>query len=219
MKRDKIIELSAEASAEMAPDKALINVSFSNVGNKSIQTKMLKVFKEFTQELVDNGFDETAIETVSYSFKEIGENFFSREYSLNHCVGLTLTDVGNIGRIVNLISNYDGAVLSDIIFQLSKENSDKLTLEAYDKASKQLNKLAKKVVKNTGGVLGKPLLISERGVKFNGQYGKKKMSLGGVLRFLYPTTNIEECENTPSTDIKMNKLGVSVKLLGIFQIK
>lgn len=141
---DRVITVTASAIATAAPDMATVRVSFIENGPtvKPLSERSLVNLNELLDSLKSiakrpGSLDNSQISiNPQYSYKNDQRNFIG--YEVNRKLSFTMTDLGQLGTALKLISDAEVAKLNSIEFGLQDESSVRdQALDAAIKLSKE----------------------------------------------------------------------------------
>lgn len=162
------ITSNGQSEIEVMPDLITVYFSIETQGSTSkiAEDKNSEISDSLTAKLIEEGFERTEIQTVSYNiYPDYDWNSGSRKiisYRTSHMVKVELSveDSEKLGSIVNAATDSD-ALISSINFELSKDKENEYKAEVLKLAAQDAKMKAKAIADGLGKRLGKLVSTSD----------------------------------------------------------
>lgn len=162
----RVISLTGEGKATVAPDKAVISVNIESTETtaRAARQKNNEALTKLRDRMMAFGIDKKDVKLdysggyPNYEYKEDNTRKLSN-YVSTYSVSITVKNLGNIEQIQDAIGEYENINLNNTNFLL--ENNESALDMAREKALKDATKKAEKLAKAFGVKLGSVSSISE----------------------------------------------------------
>ena len=159
--------VSVSGSSEVISQPDLVSVYFSiettNLSADDSKNENAEISEKVTRELRYLGFKDSEIESVQYNIYpdyswETGQQKL-KGYKTTNQLKVKTSDFGLTGKIVDAVVD-NGALISYINFEFSKDTENTLKAQAIEEATKDAKIKAEAVAKGSGKKIGKLVSIS-----------------------------------------------------------
>ncbi len=168
---ENLITVNGSGIVKVKPDIAYINLGVENFEKDAqlAQSKTTEAMNKIMSELKKSGIDEKDIKTITYNIYKTQKyespvNGFEKErmiegYESRHIVEVTVRNIENIGKIIDVASKAGVNNINSIRFGLVDE--EKHYNEALKIAMNNASNKAKAISSTFGGNISKPYSIDE----------------------------------------------------------
>jgi hypothetical protein len=162
----KVLSITGEGKATVAPDKAVISVSIESTESnaRAARLKNNETLNKLRERMSAFGIDKKDVKLdysggyPNYEYREDSTRKLSN-YVSTYSVSINVKNLGNIEQIQDAISEYENINLNSTNYML--ENNESALDQAREKAFKDASKKAEKLAKTFGVKLGNVSSISE----------------------------------------------------------
>ncbi len=206
----RTISVTGSAELETMPDKAIIYLQVKTEGAdaKTVQQQNAAATKKVIKVLEDAGLAKKDIETSSYYLSPKNRYDFQQKkqiddgYLVNHALKVTVNNIEEVGKIVDLAVEAETTQISYVQFALSEAKRKQLQQQLFKEAGKQAKEKAGLLAEGVGVSVGKVLSIAEAGSFSEGYYGRA----------------VAMAESASSTQINPQQLRVTAQVQAVFEM-
>ncbi len=165
------ISVTGSAELETMPDKAIIylNVKTEGADAKTAQQQNAVTVKKVMNVLENAGLAKKDIETSGYHLYPKNRYDFQQKkqvdegYQVNHALKVTVNNIEDVGKIIDLAVDGGTTQISYVQFALSDTKRKQLQQQLFKEAGKQAKEKAALLAEGVGVSVGKVLSIAEAG--------------------------------------------------------
>lgn len=167
------ITVTGEGVIKISPDVAYINIGVEtrNKDSKIAQLENSKKMDLIMKQIKKEGIDEKFIKTIEYNIytdRRYNNDLRKDEiigYVVRNVLEITVTDIDNVGKIIDLVSDLGANYITNIRFGTLKQ--DEYYLEALKLAMENSKSKASTIAKSIDVKLDKPYRIIENSSNSN----------------------------------------------------
>ncbi|MBI1971015.1 SIMPL domain-containing protein [Candidatus Woesearchaeota archaeon] len=192
---DDTITVQGEAFLETAPDQAEVYLRLQTKGLSvaDVQSVNRQTMNHVYAQLEAFGIKEKNIETTSYNLYPLREwekeRMVDKGYQLDHVIKVTLTDLDQVGKVVDEGVQAGMNGVDNILFSLTRKKQQEIRSEVLAMAAEQAKAKAKGIADGLGVKLGEVEYVSESSANYPVpmMYAKERMYTADAAMAPEPT--------------------------------